>query len=279
MTEVTFNTDKLRELLQDFYTLTKIRLVIFDNDMNKILSVPERECDFCTALRQNPEARKKCEICDKEACVQCRKTNTMQIYSCHAGLIEAVSPLVMNDINLGYIMLGQIINKEDKLTKRDEIIAYAKKYITDNVEKYYDKLVSKRDEQISAAAKIMEACAKGLWVSELIMIDEGISVALKGYIMNNLDENLSVDAICSHFKISRNKLYKISHDYYGMSIASFIRKKRVDNAEQLLRNGATVAEAAIQSGFYDYNYFSKIFKKEKGILPVKIKTRTSGLNR
>ena len=54
-----------------------------------------------------------------------------------------------------------------------------------------------------------------------------------------------------------------------MSIAAYIRKKRVENAASLLKSGSTVANAAISSGFEDYNYFSEIFKKETGILPSK----------
>ena len=116
----------------------------------------------------------------------------------------------------------------------------------------------------------MEACACYLWANRLVRVNEDcLSVLISTYINNNLTADLSVDALCSHFRISRNKLYKISRDSYGMGIAAYIRKKRVENAATLLKSGSTVAKAAISSGFEDYNYFSEIFKKETGILPSK----------
>ena len=45
------------------------------------------------------------------------------------------------------------------------------------------------------------------------------------------------------------------------------------NAAALLRSGSTVTNAAISSGFEDYNYFSEIFKREMGILPSKYASR------
>ena len=56
-----------------------------------------------------------------------------------------------------------------------------------------------------------------------------------------------------------------------MGIAAYVRKQRVKNAALMLKSGSTVANAAISSGFDDYNYFSEIFKKETGVLPSKYK--------
>ena len=134
----------------------------------------------------------------------------------------------------------------------------------------YDKLTTKSKKQIEAAASIMEACACYLWANRLVRVNEDcLSVLISTYINNNLTADLSVDALCSHFRISHNKLYKISRDSYGMGVAAYIRKQRVQNAASLLKSGSTVANAAISSGFEDYNYFSKIFKKETGISPSK----------
>lgn len=116
----------------------------------------------------------------------------------------------------------------------------------------------------------MEACACYLWANRLVKVNEEcLSALISIYINKNLTADLSVDALCSYFHLSRNKLYKISRDSYGMGIASYIRKIRVQNAATLLKAGSSVANAAINSGFDDYNYFSEIFKKETGILPSK----------
>lgn len=267
---ITFDTEKLYEIMAHFYTLTKIRIVMFDDDFNKIISIPDNDCGFCGALKENTKLNELCELCDKNARSICRSTNNIHTYTCHAGLTEAIAPIKMNGIILGYIMLGQIIDKSEKKKKKDDILKYAHTYISHNLTEEYDKLTTKSKKQIKAAANIMEACACYLWANRLVRVNEDcLSVLISTYINNNLTADLSVDALCSHFQISRNKLYKISRDSYGTGIASYIRKQRVQNAASMLKSGSTVANAAISSGFADYNYFSEIFKKETGVLPSK----------
>lgn len=267
---ITFDTEKLYEIMAHFYTLTKIRIVMFDDNFNKIVSVPDNDCGFCGALKENAVLNERCRLCDANARSACRSTDDIHTYTCHAGLTEAIAPIKMNGIILGYIMLGQIIDKSEKKKKKDEILSYAHTHTGRDLAGEYDKLTTKSKKQIEAAANIMEACACYLWANRLVRVNEDcLSVLISTYINNNLTADLSVDALCSHFRISRNKLYKISRDSYGISIAAYIRKKRVENAASLLKSGSTVANAAISSGFEDYNYFSEIFKKETGILPSK----------
>lgn len=267
---ISFDIDKLHEIMTHFYTLTKIRIVIFDDSFNKILSVPNESSAFCEALKRIPESKEKCRQCDINARGLCQKTRAMHIYTCHAGLYEAISPLKMNGIILGYVMLGQIIDKSEKKIKKEEILNYAREYTAENLEEAYNKLTTKSKKQIEAAANIMEACACYLWANQLVTVNEDcLSALISKYIHTNLTSDLSVDFLGKHFGISRNKLYKISHNSFGMSIAAYIRKERVANASELLRQGHTVAESAIMSGFNDYNYFSEIFKRETGCLPGK----------
>lgn len=267
---ITFDTEKLYEIMAHFYTLTKIRIVMFDDNFNQIVSVPDNDHRFCGALKEHAVLHERCKLCDTNARSVCRHTNNIYTYTCHAGLTEAIAPIRMNGILLGYMMLGQIIDKAEKQKKKEEILSYARDYTGCDLSAEYEKLTTKNKKQIEAAANIMEACACYLWANRLVRVNEDcLSVLISTYINNNLTSDLSVDALCSHFRISRNKLYKISRDSYGIGIAAYIRKKRVEHAISLLKAGSTVANAAIKSGFEDYNYFSEIFKKETGILPSK----------
>lgn len=271
--------EKLRDLLSNLYKLINVRFVIFDEDFNKIIGYPEESCDFCTLVKSHPELREKCRKTDKAGCKNCRESNALHIYPCHAGLMEIVAPIKMNDITLGYIMFGQILEKGKDKT---EILNYISTYTNDisDFEKSLNKICSKSRDQIEAAAKIVEVCTCYLWIAELIKIDEGnLIYHLSNYINNNIKEDLSVERLCDIFDISRSKLYDISHKYYGMSIAKYIRRKRVENAAEYLKNSdCKVSEAADAAGFFDYNYFSKIFKAEMGISPGKFKALHNNFN-
>ncbi len=47
----TFNLEKLSSLLQDFYTVTRIRITVFDENFNEIVSYPGQRADFCRLVR------------------------------------------------------------------------------------------------------------------------------------------------------------------------------------------------------------------------------------
>jgi AraC-like DNA-binding protein len=57
-----------------------------------------------------------------------------------------------------------------------------------------------------------------------------------------------------------------------MPIASYVRFKRLKQAEQLIKDGSSVTLAAERTGFTDYGYFGKLFKRYIGKTPLKSKT-------
>ena len=102
----------------------------------------------------------------------------------------------------------------------------------------------------------------------------GLAFKIADYIQENLSSNLSVERLCAVFCISRSTLYKIFHAFFGMSVAKYIRKKRIDAVLSLMQTDIAVADAACQVGFDDYNYFSKVFKLETGISPSKYRRQS-----
>ena len=171
-------------------------------------------------------------------------------------------------------MFGQVRRRE---RSTEEIEAYASQFMTDNeiLSDSVKKVKVRSDEHIKAIAGVMEACTCYLLMAELIKIDSGnLIYKLSDYITNNLSNDLSVDKLCSVLKVSRVGLYDIAHKYYGMSIAKYIRKKRTNVAAELLREEKiSVKAAAFKVGFFDGNYFSKVFKEELGITPSDYKNK------
>lgn len=109
-----FYNNDLPELMENFYTLTGIRIVLFDSEFNEILSFPSNEVSFCSLLRTDKKFDALCKESDKFSFEKCRKTHSLCIYKCHAGLIEATAPIMQNNAIIGYIMFGQITDIKDK---------------------------------------------------------------------------------------------------------------------------------------------------------------------
>ncbi len=267
-----YDYDKLLSLMKNFHTITGIKTVVYDHEMKVVAAVPHEECAFCSALSKIPKAKQKCGKNTIEGCLLCKKQKALNIYKCHAGLIEAVTPICIGDIIVGYMMLGQVLDKADKDAKSTEIINYASEYIGKDAEFCFSNLVCKSDEEIKAASKIMESCVCDLLMNRTIKEETGrVAFEITRYIENHLSEDLSVKVLCKKFKISRNTLYRIADTYLGLPVARYIKKKRIEKAEELIKNGMTVTDVAEFLGFCDYGYFGKVFKVVTGKTPTDIK--------
>jgi AraC-like DNA-binding protein len=260
---------KIKELMEDFYTLTGIKIVIFDSDYLEILSYPEEHCGFCRLMHNDPKTRQHCLQSNKESFEHCKKSGELIVYQCHAGLIEATAPLIDNGVIIGYIMFGQITDIGDKEEFLERMRLVCKKYqikLPDYGDTFSDIKLKSREE-IRAAAKILEACTFYVLLKEMIYLEKEQFVRrMNMYIETHLSEEITVSDLCSEFQISRSKLYEVSEQYLGMGIAEYIKRKRMKAAKQYLKNTEkSVSEISEIVGFSDYNYFCRVFKKEVGI--------------
>ena len=103
-----YDLERLKEIMQSFYSLTGLRLNIFDSECNRLYAYPNVYCKFCEYVRSNECAAKKCEESDRNSFSECRKKDGLIIYKCHAGLVEGVTPIKESGIIIGYLMFGLI---------------------------------------------------------------------------------------------------------------------------------------------------------------------------
>ena len=69
---------------------------------------------------------------------------------------------------------------------------------------------------------------------------------------------------------SKNHFRKLFHDAVGCSPIDFINNRRIEFAKRLLwekQGDISIKDAALQSGFSDAYYFSRLFKKKENISP------------
>lgn len=266
----TINIESINDVLKSFYIVTKMRIVIFDVNYNKILSYPESDCTFCRLLQTNPKTKMLCVQSNTNSFINCKKTKNTAIYKCHAGLIEATAPLIDdNGLIHGYAMFGQISPNET----REKIKKNLENYLIENdinYEKNDSKLFDvniRNNDQIIATSNLLEMCTKYLILRNYINYQkESFIDRLNKYIDSHLSENLEIQILMDEFKMSRNALYEASKEYFDIGIAEYIKKRRIIHAKNLLisTNNKIITISSIV-GFNDYNYFCRVFKKEVGI--------------
>ena len=104
--------------------------------------------------------------------------------------------------------------------------------------------------------------------ASLSKLDKNFINQINELIEKNIEnEDFSVADVTQNLAISRSVLHVKMKSLLNISMGDYIRKKRLNVACELLREGYNVSETAYKTGFVYPSYFAKCFKKEYGIKP------------
>lgn len=101
---------------------------------------------------------------------------------------------------------------------------------------------------------------------------EAVTKALH-YMDEHLTEDISIQCLAAAANVSANTLERYFKDALGITPFAMLRKKRLIHSMKYLRNGASVSEAAMQSGFADYSNYIQLFRKQFGMTPLQYKKK------
>jgi len=116
--------------------------------------------------------------------------------------------------------------------------------------------------------EIMGCYSKEPISSELDDSDQSGFNKMIAYLHSNYNQQVKLKDLAQQFYINKNYASYLFQKYTGTTYSEYINKLRMEKArELLLKSSLTIAEVAEQSGYIDYFYFSKLFKKSFGVSP------------
>ncbi len=83
----------------------------------------------------------------------------------------------------------------------------------------------------------------------------------ENYIRTMYMQDISVERIAAMLSLNRRYLSRLFHRRYGMTMQEYLVRTRLDAAVAFLREGRTVSESAMLSGYRDPLNFSKMFRR------------------
>lgn len=269
---INFNIEKLDKLLYDFYSLTGLTISVWDADFNQLSFQPKEMRHFCRIVKSSSKGNHRCFLSDKALCMECNKTGMPATHYCHAGLVDTAVPIKFKDSVMGYMMFGQVTDSaERELNLSLSKLAHEIKVDEKDLLKAYEELDTYDKAKTDSAANILKMATRYLWLSEYIEIGYNtIASQIDDYIHANIGQNISVTTLCDAFGISKNRLYEISHEWFRKPIGDYIASVRINEAKRLLNcTDMPIHQIAGLVGIKDYNYFTKFFKLQVGVPPLK----------
>lgn len=98
--------------------------------------------------------------------------------------------------------------------------------------------------------------------------------SLVNYIHEHLDENLSRSKLTQIVHLHPDYLSAVFHQKMGISLSEYVNEARLEKARKLLlTTNLSVSQVAIQAGFPNISYFSKLFREREGITPLQYRKK------
>ena len=103
--------------------------------------------------------------------------------------------------------------------------------------------------------------------SEIIDVTSPITASIN-FIRENIRESINLKQLSGKACMSTTSFYRSFKRELGMSPIEFILNEKIKYAKKLLSNPKiNIAEVSYATGFEDYNYFIRLFKKYEGVTP------------
>lgn len=103
-------------------------------------------------------------------------------------------------------------------------------------------------------------------------MDSNIIQGIIAYIINNINEEISIDSIADEFHYNRFHLMRKFKEITGFTINEFINECRIYNStDPLIFTDDTILKIALNNGFNSLEYYSEKFKDIIGLSPTKFR--------
>ena len=98
-----------------------------------------------------------------------------------------------------------------------------------------------------------------------------VEIAKKAHqiLTSDLRKHLPIRVLANEFSVSETSLKNYFKGVYGQNISSYMRKKRMDTAAEMLsETRRPISEISIQVGYSNQGKFASVFKKQFGFSPL-----------
>ena len=232
---------------------------------------------FCLYVQEKDGMQLRCSRDSLYYKKQAKQERRTIVYTCHAGLCETVTPIILDNVIVGYIMLGKFIDEDRYYSTMEKVKQAAKKYHFDEEKllSLYEKLPVISSKHLHSSINILQLCITQILEKHFIQIKNlALIEQIHSYILENLSTAISVNQICNKFFVNRQKLNTLFKKHFNDSVKHFILIQKLEKAKNLLVNSdKSIEEISYEIGFSDYNYFIRIFRSTIGVPPLQYRKK------
>jgi AraC-like DNA-binding protein/ligand-binding sensor protein len=247
---------------------------------------------FCMYIKSTEGQHDQCNSMARPMAIRCAHGKSFWGL-CYAGVGEYVIPIKTEDLVLGAITAG-FFNYRPELSKwlikrsskASSLFEYQKAW------EIFDQFIVTHTTEVEPMIICLEMIAEYLAdtylhlknihskeklpVKRLDSRENTIVAHALEYIRQNFTTNIQVKDVATYCYCSESYINHSFKKRVGLNINTYINKVRIENAKQrLMETQDTMTAIAMDLGFNDPNYFSRIFTRLIGYSPSEFRRRYS----
>jgi len=267
--------DEIQKIFDNFTASFGIGILFYSLD-GKILRHKQGRVNskFCELIQNKVFDKNKCFSMDESKCRECASQKKIINYLCHAGIEEAVAPIFIETQLVGYAMIGQFRSSEIlppavlKIAKEKGCKAELLEYFYELP--YYNKL------KIKNILGLFTILVDYIITKEIISVKgERLINKTLAYIEQHIHRPISLDEVAKNAGRSRSSISHSFKKILGKPFSKVVIEAKLSKAEEYFKIAPhlSIGEVAFKLGYKDPLYFSRLYKKHKGISPSEYKVQ------
>lgn len=261
--------EEVKRLLDHFAAVMDLR-IIFCNAEGEILQrgLNRRNSEYCRLMQERFFGHARCQTLDRAKQQESIETRAMVCYKCHAGLCEAIAPVMTEGNPAGFVLIGQIRTTRDlpehiRRKCRDAELLAA-------VEGSFRKLPYISPKKLESLLGMFSLLMDYIVTKEMVALRRDRTLSrIERYIEEHVREEIALDRVAVHVGRSRSTVSHLVRRKLGMTFKNLVIDRKLKFAERRMREHPenTIEEVAAMAGFNDPFYFSRIYRKYRGVPP------------
>ena len=275
MAEITlelFLSDEVQSLLDDFASLLDVRVTFFSLTGEFLRrGKAMHNCRYCSFVQDELKCKELCVSMDCDKQREAVEKSRIIDYRCHAGLHECLAPVVIRGITVGFVMFGQFRLEGEEVPQWKKLNDSQREILQQS----YQELPCFSKDKLKGILGVLKTLIDYIAVRELAVLQgDRLREDIDRYIARHAAEDIRLPDMARKLGRSVSTISQFLRRNYQTSFKGLLLNARLQIAEKMWHNdpNATVAEVAFASGFRDQFYFSRVFRRIKGVPPGKFRS-------
>lgn len=264
------HTPTIQQLLRDLHDVTGLGVHLYDKQRRGLVHYGNHQ-PICILVHTSSDTPPQCYAFDELCFSEAERTGDVFVQNCPFGLYTAICPIFDTGNLIGFLQLDGALRLDE--AARENAMQRALAYLPNDAQRIAAKLdaCTHIDGRVLDGIPSLLRATCGYIGSNSLFPFGNVSLGFlaKRYIQHNLQGRLTLADISTNLHCSKATLTDTFRREFGITIVQYINRVRLERACNMLVNtDLPVYAVAEECGFSGAEYFSSLFKKEKGVSPL-----------